>query len=64
MFAGDGSQATQASLSSPSGIALDVMKKLMYIADTGNARVRVVDMQTGMSGYFCGSVFSLAKCIQ
>ena len=40
-YSGDGGAATSATLSSPSGIALDAASNL-YIADTGNNRVRLV----------------------
>lgn len=43
-FGGDGGQATSASLSQPDGIAADASR--LYIADTGNNRVRVVDLLT------------------
>ncbi len=41
-FSGDGGAATAADLSSPYGIALDNAGNL-YIADTGNGRIRKVD---------------------
>ena len=40
-FSGDGGAATSASLSGPKGVAVDTAGNL-YIADTGNARVRKV----------------------
>jgi len=40
-FSGDGGPATAASLSSPSGLALDASRNL-YIADTSNQRIRKV----------------------
>ena len=43
-FAGDGGSGTSAELNSPFGLALDGAGNL-YIADTGNQRVRVVDAQ-------------------
>ena len=40
-FSGDGGPASTASLSSPSGVAVDLMGSL-YIADTANSRIRKV----------------------
>jgi len=44
---GDGSRATEAELNNPLGLALDREGNL-YIADTGNFRIRRVDAGTGM----------------
>ena len=44
-FSGDGGPATQASLSSPSGVASDTLGNL-FIADTFNHRIRRVDSVT------------------
>jgi sugar lactone lactonase YvrE len=44
---GDGSLATAANLNSPGGITLDLSGNL-YIADTGNHRIRKVDSSTGI----------------
>lgn len=57
-FAGDGGAATSASLSAPSGVAVDSLGAL-YVADRGNVRVRKVDSSgtittfagTGQSGF-------------
>ncbi|MEZ4364747.1 MAG: DUF4215 domain-containing protein [Kofleriaceae bacterium] len=46
-FGGDGGPATSALVSSPSGLALDGQGNL-FVADTGNHRVRRVDAATGV----------------
>ena len=51
-FTGDGGQATQASLSGPQGVTFDSQGNL-YIADTGNHRIRKVD-PTGVITTFAG----------
>ncbi len=51
---GDGGPATHARLNSPNGIALDGQGKL-YIADTANNVVRVVDLSAGTIGPFAGN---------
>jgi len=53
-FAGDGQQATSASLNEPSGLALDAAGNL-YIADFGNERVRVVNAATQVITTFAGN---------
>ncbi len=42
-FSGDGGLATSAQLSGPTGIATDLFGRI-YIADTGNNRIRVVEL--------------------
>jgi sugar lactone lactonase YvrE len=57
-FGGDGGLATRARLAGPSGLDVD-MNRNLYISDTGNNRIRVVDPTgvittfagTGMAGY-------------
>src|SRR6185312_9594573 len=51
---GDGSLATAASLSSPDSVFVDAGGNV-YIADTGNNRVRVVDAITGAISAVAGS---------
>jgi sugar lactone lactonase YvrE len=46
-FAGDGGPATGARLNSPAGVALDASGNL-FVADTGNSRVRRVDARSGL----------------
>ena len=45
-YGGDGGAATSASLHGPNGVAFDAAGNL-YIADTGNERIRVVNASTG-----------------
>lgn len=52
-FSGDGGQATAASLDTPEGVAVD-RNGLIYIADTFNNRVRVVN-QSGVIQTYAGS---------
>jgi uncharacterized protein (TIGR03437 family) len=47
-FAGDGGQANQASLFSPTGVAVDATGNV-YIADNGNERVRVIGVNALIS---------------
>jgi hypothetical protein len=52
-YSGNGGQATAAQLSSPFGLAIDAEGNL-YIADTNNNVVRVVNAQTGIITNFAG----------
>jgi uncharacterized protein (TIGR03437 family) len=47
-FGGDGGQANQAMLNSPTGVAVDATGNV-YIADNGNERIRVVDLNGDIS---------------
>jgi sugar lactone lactonase YvrE len=47
-FSGDGGAAKAAALNSPFGVAVDDARKLLYIADAGNNRVRQVDLSTNI----------------
>ena len=52
-FSGDGGPATRASLSEPTDVF--VSSSALYIADTGNHRVRRVDLTTGSISTFAGN---------
>ena len=47
LYKGDGGAATSALFSNPSGVAID-RRGDMYIADTGNRRIRIVEAETGV----------------
>ncbi len=56
-FSGDGDQAVNAQLHDPSDIALDASGNL-YIADTGNARIRKLNSKSGMLETLAGSAMA------
>ena len=51
---GDTGDALSAQLSSPTGVAIGAGNKL-YIADSGNNKIRVVDLTTGVINTFAGN---------
>lgn len=53
-FAGDGGPATGAALNVPEAVAVTPDGASMYIADTRNNRVRLVDLDSGMITTFAG----------
>ncbi|MBI3448457.1 MAG: hypothetical protein HY049_06010, partial [Acidobacteria bacterium] len=53
-FAGDGGPAVSASLRAPKGVGLDAAGNL-FIADTGNSRIRRVDASTGVITTIAGT---------
>jgi RHS repeat-associated protein len=52
---GDGGPAASAILLYPSGVAVDSMRNVLYLADTNNHRVRKVDLATGLITTVAGS---------
>lgn len=53
-FSGDGGQATQAKLANPTGLALDG-KGNLFISDSGNERIRKVNLSTGIITTIAGT---------
>jgi len=53
-FSGDGASASSAKLSNPTGLALDG-KGNLYISDTGNERIRKVNLSTGIITTIAGT---------
>jgi sugar lactone lactonase YvrE len=51
---GDGERATEASLNFPAGVATDAQGNL-YISDTGNQRIRLVEASTGLINTLAGT---------
>jgi DNA-binding beta-propeller fold protein YncE len=54
LYSGDGSAASSANLYQPLGIALDTVNNLLYIADSMNRVIRVVNMATDVINTFAG----------
>ena len=52
-YLGDGAAATAARLSGPSSLAID--NNYLYISDTGNHCVRIVDLATGLIDTYAGT---------
>ena len=53
-YSGDGGAATSAQLKNPSGVALDSSGNV-YIADTGNQRIRMIDAISGNISTIAGT---------
>jgi len=53
-FLGDNGPAGSAELDSPTGLALDEKRGYLYIADTGNDRIRAVNLKTRVITTFAG----------
>ena len=58
-YTGDGGLATAATLSSPQGIALDANTGALYIADTGNNVIRVINTSASDITLFTGTLVQL-----
>ncbi|MBX7218617.1 MAG: Ig-like domain-containing protein [Blastocatellia bacterium] len=54
-FAGDGSPASQALLHGPNGIQLDEANQKLFIGDSGNNRIRSIDLKTGIITTIAGT---------
>ncbi len=54
-FAGDGAAAASARLNSPTGLALDSARNLLYVADTANQRIRRIDLATNVITTLAGN---------
>jgi hypothetical protein len=56
-YSGDGGNASSAKLNSPYGIALDTVNNKLYIADSQNRVIRVVDQTTNIIDTFAGDYY-------
>jgi serine/threonine-protein kinase len=54
-FVGDNGPAATAMLDSPTSLALDEKRGYLYIADTGNDRIRAINLKTRVITTFAGS---------
>ena len=52
---GDGLASVGATLNFPGGLTLDTVNHLLYIADTGNNKIRVITLSTGVITTFAGT---------
>jgi DNA-binding beta-propeller fold protein YncE len=59
-YTGDGGAATTAKMNYPRAVAIDSSRNLVYIADTNNNVVRVVDRATSKINTFAGSTAGYA----
>ncbi len=53
-FSGDGGKASEAQLNSPTGLAID-SKGNLFVSDSGNERVRKIDLETGLISTVAGT---------
>jgi DNA-binding beta-propeller fold protein YncE len=61
---GDNGLATSSRVNSPRGIALDMSNSLLYIADTDNNKIRVINRITGFISTFAGGGGSTINGVQ
>jgi sugar lactone lactonase YvrE len=54
-FAGDNGVATSARFNSPTGLAIDATRNILYVADTGNHRLRRIDLSNNIITTFAGT---------
>ncbi len=54
-FAGDSGAAAQARFNGPTGLAVDGTRNLLYVADTGNHRIRRIDLANNTITTFAGT---------
>lgn len=54
-FAGDGGAAAQARFNSPTGLAVDATRNHLYVVDTGNHRIRRIDLANNTITTFAGT---------
>ncbi len=54
-FAGDNGAAAQARFNGPTGLAVDATRNILYVADTGNHRIRRIDLANNMITTFAGT---------
>ncbi|MBI1764235.1 MAG: HYR domain-containing protein [Acidobacteria bacterium] len=54
-FAGDNGVAAQARFNGPTGLAVDTTHNILYVADTGNHRIRRIDLATNTITTFAGT---------
>jgi sugar lactone lactonase YvrE len=54
-FAGDNGAAAQARFNSPTGLAVDATRNHLYVADTGNHRIRRIDLANNTITTFAGT---------
>lgn len=54
-FAGDNGAAAQARFNGPTGLAVDGTRNILYVADTGNHRIRRIDLGNNTITTFAGT---------